>query len=268
MSKKIIYKNKHYKSLSDFYSVNKEICEVGYATLLKNIRNGLPLEKAIKTNIKSLDRKTDEYYKEYIIKNQFKKNTEIATHLGLSRERVRQLRIRYNVNKVRSPDQEVIDLILNKIKEGHSTLNNPLPYKLFKDLEIGITTFKKWVENDPKLKNKIYKLWKESVETKTNFTEKKCSDCKNIKSLNEFYFSSADRTIDGKARRCKDCTKLTVAHYYLKRNIQKPTVKFKVCKKCKKSKEFFEYYKSTKSNSGLQSICKTCNEKINVLRNI
>ena len=268
MSKKIIYKNVSYKSLSEFYSANKDSCQVGYATLLKNIRSGLPIEQAIKKNIKSLDRETDEYYKTYIIKNQFKKNTEIAAHLGLSRERVRQLRIRYNITKVRSPNQEVIDLIIQKIKKGQATLNNPLPSKLFKDLEIGVTTFKNWVENDPKLKDQIHELWRESVEKKTNYKEKESLDCKKIKPLGEFYVSSTERTIDGKARRCKLCVKDTVQHYYIKRNVQKPTVKFKICNMCKKNKEFFEYHKSTKSNSGLQSVCKTCHEKQTVLKNI
>ena len=86
MSKEIIYKGVVYKSLYEFHSANKETCQVGYATLLKNIRSGLPIEKAMKKNKKSLDSNTDEYYKEFIKKNQSKKNTEIANHLGLSRE--------------------------------------------------------------------------------------------------------------------------------------------------------------------------------------
>jgi hypothetical protein len=268
VSKKIIYKGVVYKSLYEFHNANKDTCQVGYATFLKNIRNGLPIEEAIKKNKKSLDSNTEEYYKEYITKNQFKKNTEIANHLDLSRERVRQLRIRYNISKVRSPDRKIINLILQKIKDGEATLNSPLPHKLFKDLDIGITTFKKWVEDDQNLKDEIYKLWEKSIEIKTNYTEKKCSDCKTIKPLDEFYIDKKARTIDGKARRCKQCTKDVVQHYYIKRNIEKPTVKYKVCKMCKKNKEFFEFYRSTKSNTGLQSVCITCHDKQTVLSNV
>ena len=265
MSKKIIYQNVVYKSFAEFYSENKESCQVGYATITKNLRNGLPIEKAIKENRKSLDSKTDEYYKKYITKNQFKKNTEIANDLGLSRERIRQLRIRYDISKVRSPDREIIDMILNKIKEGQSTLKNPLPQKFFKDLNVGFTTFNKWMEDDPKLKETVYMLWKESVKIKTNYTEKKCSTCKKVKPLEDFYTSSKSRTIDGKARRCKKCTKDLVKYYYIERNVEEPTVQFQICKICNKNKEFFEYYRSTKSNTGLQNVCITCHEKRTLL---
>ena len=60
------------------------------------------------------------------------KNTEIANHLGLSRERVRQLRVRYNISKVRSPDRKIINLIFKKIKDGEATLNSPLPQKFLR----------------------------------------------------------------------------------------------------------------------------------------
>ena len=268
MSKKITYKGVVYPSLTKFYLENEKTCDVSYATLRKNIKEGLPIEKAIKKNPRGLDAEVDEHYKDYILKNQFKKNTEIAKHLNLSRERVRQLRIKYDISKVRSPNPEIIKTVLLRIKNGESTIKDPLPFKIFKDLEVGKQTFLKWVDNEPKLKAQVTQLWEESVHDKTNYTEKICSDCKEIKALVDFYIDNKAHTLDGKARRCKQCTKDQVEHYYVKRNIQKPTVKFKICKKCNKNKEFFEYYRSTKSNSGLQSVCITCHDKQTVLSSV
>ena len=273
MSKEVIYKGNRYDSLFQFFKENEEDCEVSYSTLLNQYsKNGFPIEKAIKKQSRKgtnyLDEETNSRYKDYLIENQYKKNTEIADHLGLSRERIRQLRIKYNIPKVRSPNPKIIEIIFLKIKNGEATLGDPLPHKMFKDLDIGKKTFSNWVDNDPELKSQIQRLWEESVDKKTNYTEKICTDCKEMKPLEDFYIDNKARTIDGKARRCIQCTKDTVEKYYIERNIEKPTVKFKICKVCKKNKEFFEYYRSTHSNSGLQSTCITCHDKQTVLSRV
>lgn len=48
MSNKINYKGKSYNSVSEFYDNNKDKLEVSYQNLLKNLRNGLPVEIAVK----------------------------------------------------------------------------------------------------------------------------------------------------------------------------------------------------------------------------
>ena len=48
MSNKINYKGKSYNSVSDFYDSNKDKLEVSYQNLLKNLRDGLPVEIAVK----------------------------------------------------------------------------------------------------------------------------------------------------------------------------------------------------------------------------
>ena len=48
MSKKVIFKNVTYSSITDFYTKNKEEIEVSYSELLKNINSGILIENAIK----------------------------------------------------------------------------------------------------------------------------------------------------------------------------------------------------------------------------
>ena len=100
--------------------------------------------------------------------------------ISVSQERVRQLRVRYNISKVRSPDRKIINLILQKIKDGEATLNSPLPQKFFKDLDVGITTFKNWVENDQNLKDEIDILWKKSIELKQTIQRKNAPTVKKL----------------------------------------------------------------------------------------
>jgi hypothetical protein len=48
VSKKVIFKNVTYSSITDFYTKNKEEIEVSYSELLKNINSGILIENAIK----------------------------------------------------------------------------------------------------------------------------------------------------------------------------------------------------------------------------
>ena len=48
MSKKVVFKNIHYSSLSDFYYKNEKEIEVSYSVLLNNFKTGMPIENAIK----------------------------------------------------------------------------------------------------------------------------------------------------------------------------------------------------------------------------
>ena len=271
MSKKITFNNVEYKSITDFYKKNNEIFEVRLDLFMSRIRNGVPIEQALKKQAdkrkEGLDVITENKYKKYLIDNQHKKNTEIAEHLNLSRERIRQLRNRYNLPKVGAPNKKIINEILAKIRNGESTLSSPLPAKFFINLGVGKTRFMRWVEDDPNLKVEINILWKKSVKKKTNYKQKKCVQCKEIKILGDFYPSKAARTIDGRARRCKKCVKEKVEYYYIQRNIQEPTVEFQICRICRKNKEYFEFYRSTKNLSGLQLTCITCNDKYSVLNN-
>ena len=238
---------------------------------MSRIKKGMPVNQALKKQEdkrkKGLDGVTETKYKKYLIENQHKKNTEIAKDLNLSRERIRQLRNRYNLPAVGAPNKKIINEVLAKIRNGESTLDNPLPAKFFTNLSVGSTRFRRWVEDDPDLKTEINNLWKKSVEEKTLYIEKKCLQCKEIKILEDFYPSKVERTIDGRARRCKKCVKETVEYYYVKRNVQEPTVEYQICRNCQKKKEYFEFHRSTKNLSGLQLTCITCNDKHNMLNN-
>ena len=48
MSNKVHYKGKSYKSIVEFYDSNKDEIEVSYQNVLKNFKDGLPAEEAIK----------------------------------------------------------------------------------------------------------------------------------------------------------------------------------------------------------------------------
>ena len=57
MSNKVHYKGKFYKSIVEFYDSNKDEIEVSYQNVLKNFKDGLPPEEAIKKQPRKVESK-------------------------------------------------------------------------------------------------------------------------------------------------------------------------------------------------------------------
>ena len=88
---------------------------------------------------------------------------------------------------------------------------------------------------------------------------KRCTKCKEVKKVN--VFGNFKTTPDGKAPRCKKCTK---AIYWAKKglpvpeSIPEPPAGFKRCCECKEEKPHKAFSKSKRGKFGLASKCKNC----------
>jgi hypothetical protein len=89
--------------------------------------------------------------------------------------------------------------------------------------------------------------------------EKKCTKCKEVKSLDEFCKDKSKKS--GKSSRCKTCYKL-----YYEKNIKKDNEEYtleipneKICNKCKVVKILDSFYNNKKGKYGKNPTCKLCN---------
>jgi len=101
---------------------------------------------------------------------------------------------------------------------------------------------------------------------------KRCSKCKKLKSMSEFYTNS--RNIEGLDSRCIDCQRAYAKERYKnKRGSVKKynnykdlhrvagSVKQKRCGRCKKWKAENQYYQHSRHKDGLAVWCKGCANK-------
>jgi hypothetical protein len=83
-----------------------------------------------------------------------------------------------------------------------------------------------------------------------NIQEKKCDECKQIKSLNEYSKSR---------NKCKDCRRrLKKDYYYKTKTIEKPKIENMCCYKCNETKPINEFRKDKSRITGYTTICKEC----------
>ena len=82
MSKKLTYNNVKYKSVFEFYNLNQEDIDVTYEELLKNIRNNIPIDLAIK---KQPRKKTASKHGPYIVEGEEYLNMpDLAKEYGIN----------------------------------------------------------------------------------------------------------------------------------------------------------------------------------------
>ena len=90
---------------------------------------------------------------------------------------------------------------------------------------------------------------------------KECSNCKQVKPLEDFHKRAASR--DGHRARCKECIKHADRELFRRRaeeHAQSPTTTTtRVCRECGEEKSLRDdFYKNHRSPEGFVSICKEC----------
>ena len=87
---------------------------------------------------------------------------------------------------------------------------------------------------------------------------KVCSKCKMVKTLNEFYKDSSQKS--GYYPSCRTCKHNTVKELAQKYSLLagRETKEKKVCSQCKKEKNVSEYSKNRCHKDGLDNVCKHC----------
>lgn len=201
---------------------------------------------------------------EIFINNPQKSNMELGAELGVSRERIRQLKNQFGLPGVREFNQDTFRKALIAIENGYGNLNS----NLFKHIpNFAVTKLKAWMKEDPEVKRQVEIALKKAYKRNYNPDFKVCKQCNVNKPIEDFYVSKDGR--DRRNRKCNPCNKKTVQEYYKKRNVTEPSVKEKTCSMLKElgplPAEFF--YKSRKTGTGLQYSCKQYQNSYTKYRN-
>jgi len=182
-----------------------------------------------------------------------KTNMDLGKELGISRERVRQLRNQFGLPSVKEFNQDTFRRALVAIENGYGTLNS----NLFKDIpNFSIKKLRSWMEADPEVKRQVRIANTKAYQKSYQPDYKVCKVCNVNKPIDEFYVSKIGR--DKRNRKCNPCNIKTVHSYYEKRYTPEPIVTEKTCSMLKEfgplPASFF--YKSRKTSTGLQYSCK------------
>ena len=196
---------------------------------------------------------TKEEIIELILSDPSKTNIEWGNEWGVSRERVRQLRVRFGIPSVKAFNHDVFNEALKRIENGYGNLNA----SLFNDMpNFGLRTLKNWMANDENIRRAVESANQKAYNDKYHPLQKMCSQCEVVLPIDKFYSSKTGR--DKKMHKCIDCDIKTVKYYYDKRSVTEPTVDKKQCAIYKDlgelPAEFF--HKSRKTATGLQYTCK------------
>jgi len=181
-----------------------------------------------------------------------KTNTDWGKEWGVSRERVRQFRVRFGLPSVKDFDHELFGKVIAACENSNGVLNEGL----FTHIpNFGIRTLQKWMSEDQDISRRVNQALQSAYQKKYHPKTKMCNDCEIVKPVSEFYKSKFGR--DRLMIKCKDCDIKQVKYYYNKRNVLNVTVEQKLCTMYKQvgmlPKSFF--HKSRKTSSGLQYTC-------------
>lgn len=180
-------------------------------------------------------------------------NVELGEILGVSRERVRQLRVQFGLKNVKDFNQESFNKVMINIENGYGVLTNQVCENI---PNLGLKKLKQWMAQDSEIKRQVENALQKTYEKHYNPQYKVCVDCEVNLPINQFYPDKAGR--DKRNRRCNDCNIAMVKSYYNRRYTPVPVVTSKLCTVLKElgplPASFF--YRSTKTTTGLQYACK------------
>ena len=169
-----------------------------------------------------------------------------ANEWGVSIERVRQIKNQAGIVPMSEVDENIVNVILERIRNGEATITNR---SLYKGLPIGYDRFKTWMLKNPELKEKCDLAREEYLSS--DKTEKKCYKCNINKSIDSY--NKSQKYSDGYNRYCKDCQSQIIN--------EKDDVKKKTCFLCKKSLSPKSFNKNRAMKDGYSLFCKNCQSK-------
>jgi len=171
---------------------------------------------------------------------------EWAKEWGVSIERVRQIKEECGFHSFKNVNNELVDVIINRIKyEGYTMTNRDM----YKDLPIGYDRFRTWCLQNKEIQEKVnlardYYLSSEK-------SEKKCYKCLETKNISEY--EKSQKYKDGYNRYCKVCIdEIGNTH---------EEVKTKVCLLCQNTLSVGSFNANRNIADGYSSFCKNCQSK-------
>lgn len=185
---------------------------------------------------------TLEEAKALFLKEPNKTLSQFADEWGISSERVRQIRHECGLGAVFSVDYEIVEKVAYLIENNISSLTN---LKTFEDLPIGRDAFHTWMRDDIDVAKRIQEAQATAKAKKLDPNEKKCSLCKEIKSIDNF--SRTQKYQDGYNKFCINCIESI-------KNNKKETPSKRTCLMCRKDLSLGSF--DSKSH-----FCKNCKSK-------
>jgi len=185
---------------------------------------------------------TLEEAKALFLKEPNKTLSQFADEWGISSERVRQIRHECGLGAVFSVDYEIVEKVAYLIENNISSLTN---LKTFEDLPIGRDAFHTWIRDDIDVAKRIQEAQATAKAKRLDPNEKKCSLCKEIKSIDNF--SRTQKYQDGYNKFCINCIES------IKSN-KKETPSKRTCLMCRKDLSLGSF--DSKSH-----FCKNCKSK-------
>lgn len=185
---------------------------------------------------------TLEEAKALFLKEPDKTLSQFADEWGVSSERVRQIRHECGLGAVFSVDYEIVEKVAYLIENNISSLTN---LKTFEDLPIGRDAFHTWMRDDIDVAQRIHEAQAIAKAKRLDPNEKKCSLCKEIKSIDSF--SRTQKYQDGYNKFCKNCIETI-------KNSKQDTPAKRTCLMCRKEL-------SVGSFDSKSHFCKNCKSK-------
>tara|TARA_B100000282_G_C31706917_1_gene479170 strand:+ start:174 stop:803 length:630 start_codon:yes stop_codon:yes gene_type:complete len=165
---------------------------------------------------------------------------------GVSIERVRQIKNQAGIVPMSEIDNNIVEVIVERIRNGESTLTNR---SLYKDLPVGYDRFKTWMIKEPSIKEKCDLARLEFLSS--DKSEKKCYKCNEILSIE--LFNKSQKYNDGYNRYCQECQSQIID--------DREEVRKKTCFLCKKSLSPKSFNKNRAMKDGYSLFCKNCQSK-------
>jgi len=169
-----------------------------------------------------------------------------AKEWGVSIERVRQIKEQAGIVPMSEIDENIVEVIVDRIENGESTLTNRT---LYTGLPIGYDRFKSWMIKDPSIKEKCDEARENYLSS--DKTEKKCYRCEDILPIQSF--NKSQKYNDGYNRYCVECQSTIIEN--------KDEIKRKTCFLCKKSLSVKSFNKNRTMKDGFSLFCKNCQSK-------
>lgn len=185
---------------------------------------------------------TLEEAKALFLKEPDKTLSQFADEWGVSSERVRQIRHECGLGAVFSVDYEIVEKVAYLIENNISSLTNLIT---FEDLPIGRDAFHTWMRDDTDVAQRIHEAQAIAKAKRLDPNEKKCSLCKEIKSIDSF--SRTQKYQDGYNKFCKNCIETI-------KNSKQDTPTKRTCLMCRKEL-------SVGSFDSKSHFCKNCKSK-------
>lgn len=186
---------------------------------------------------------------EFLEKNKELTLKEVGDHFGVSRERIRQLYVKFGIIRARKLKRfELLAFIRQKVGDQKEILKSLV-------VEAAKACNTQYSYTQTLLSRKGYKFLTDA-DILLAQGKKKCYKCKKIKAIVDFHKSRNLKA--GVTSGCKECAHIHSLAYYKRKISGNP---MKKCCGCQQRKLLSKFYKNKAMGDGYSGYCKICQDK-------